>query len=273
MIADRGKLGQAGRAGQAGGYNAAMGRSPRPAEPDLASTSGSRSPLGSRVVIYEPARSPESPEVRRAVDVATRIGISAEDVRIESSSEDLNQDPSTELAILIDRSPKDLLRASRATRAVWMLARSRRPRERLLVAVDSSKESGRREIDRRAVEIAKDLCRVLDLELHGFTVWEAPRFPGYILRSQVRAGVTAFSRLAQRRSKRIAREFGIPGHRWHLREGPFEKALASLASEIDPYAVVVGTLGREGLSRLLLGSRVEKVVESSPDYHVVAVRS
>jgi nucleotide-binding universal stress UspA family protein len=50
----------------------------------------------------------------------------------------------------------------------------------------------------------------------------------------------------------------------HVRIGPIAEQIAALAAEIEAQVVVLGTHGRKGLPRLLLGSVAEKIVRLAP---------
>lgn len=53
---------------------------------------------------------------------------------------------------------------------------------------------------------------------------------------------------------------GIVGADVHIKSGPAEKALPSLANKIKADLVVVGSVGRQGLKGVLLGNTAEKVL-------------
>jgi nucleotide-binding universal stress UspA family protein len=50
----------------------------------------------------------------------------------------------------------------------------------------------------------------------------------------------------------------------HLREGPAARCIVDVAKEIGADMIVMGTHGRTGLTRMLVGSVAERVVRSSP---------
>jgi len=64
----------------------------------------------------------------------------------------------------------------------------------------------------------------------------------------------------------LAQNNGIAGIRWttHLRHSEPARALAQLASDTEADLILVGTHGRRGLTRFLLGSVAEAVVRLAP---------
>ena len=68
---------------------------------------------------------------------------------------------------------------------------------------------------------------------------------------------------ARERLEDIFKHFGMEG-RVSVMRGPAAPALVSAASELNAELLVIGTVGRTGLSRLLLGSVAEAVASSAP---------
>lgn len=229
------------------------------------------SPVNSLVVICESSQTEAAPEFQRVIDLAGRMGIPPEKIRVEDSLESLQESAPPDLTILVDRPSSELMRARGGSRAVWRFAKSRRPEKRMLVAVGSGTHSSLKAVDRRAVELAMQLAQRLELELHAVTAWKPPLFRSYQLEAEARASVSVFRRLALRRSRKTARRLEIPPDRWHVREGPFEEVVSEMVTELEPYVIVVGTRGRQGLVRLLFGSRVAKVLQAVPERHVLSV--
>jgi nucleotide-binding universal stress UspA family protein len=67
-------------------------------------------------------------------------------------------------------------------------------------------------------------------------------------------------------AERRLREFavGLGDVRTIVRQGDPASRILALIDELHPVLVVVGTQGRRGLARLVLGSIAEKIVRSSP---------
>jgi nucleotide-binding universal stress UspA family protein len=61
----------------------------------------------------------------------------------------------------------------------------------------------------------------------------------------------------------ILKKFGMPGHA-SVARGPAALALVTAAADLNAELLVVGTVGRTGLTRLLLGSVAEAVASNAP---------
>jgi nucleotide-binding universal stress UspA family protein len=68
-------------------------------------------------------------------------------------------------------------------------------------------------------------------------------------------------RLAELRAQRPEVNLPIVAH---VRIGPIAEQIAALATEIEAHVVVVGTHGRRGVRRLMMGSVAEKTVRLAP---------
>ena len=132
--------------------------------------------------------------------------------------------------------------------------------ERILVATDFSDSS------ERALELAIGIAEQFDSELTLVHSWEAPNYsyaagvfaPVDLVSPIERAAV---ARLEDATTKLKAR---FPKAKSLLRAGvPWEAVLDS-ATQAKADLIVMGTHGRRGLERALLGSVAEKVVRMSP---------
>src|SRR6056297_1317612 len=130
--------------------------------------------------------------------------------------------------------------------------------DRILVPTDGSTET------ERAVEHAAELAAAHDAELHGVYVVNSATFAGLhmetswegvdeVLRDE---GETALERVAD-----IAAEYGVACSS-KLLDGSPSKRIVEYAEERDCDLVVMGTHGRGGIDRLLLGSVAEGVVRA-----------
>jgi nucleotide-binding universal stress UspA family protein len=131
--------------------------------------------------------------------------------------------------------------------------------ERILVPTDGS------EATREAVEHAADLAAEHDATIHALYVVNSASFAGLPMDSSwenVSAmlneeGSTALDEVAA-----IADEHGVDVER-ELADGNPAREIVRYAEDADCDLVVMGTHGRGGIDRLLLGSVAEKVVRSS----------
>ncbi|HEY0466390.1 MAG TPA: universal stress protein [Polyangiaceae bacterium] len=132
--------------------------------------------------------------------------------------------------------------------------------ERILVATDFSDGS------ERALELALGLAEKFDSELTLVHSWEPPSYsyaaglylPGDAIAPIERA---AIARLEEATAQLKLR---FPAAKSLLRAGvPWEEVLAA-AVQVKANLIVMGTHGRRGLERALLGSVAERVVRMSP---------
>ena len=137
-----------------------------------------------------------------------------------------------------------------------------RPFKKILVPTDFGPASD------AAVERAVELASAFDSELTILHVYEAPVFayPGgapYIATQNISADLERSARaavdtLVQQLETCVSRVAGI------VRQGSAWRHIEEVAREIGADLVVVGTHGRRGVPRALLGSVAEKVVRTSP---------
>lgn len=134
------------------------------------------------------------------------------------------------------------------------------PFKTLLVGTDFSEPAG------RAAERAVDLARRYGASLHLVHVWEAPLIVGgaiagtefdwmTLLEQSARAQLDAAAEALR------AEEVDVTST---LRSGAAWDRIVTLAGEVEADLVVVGTHGRTGLRRAVMGSVAERVVRHSP---------
>jgi universal stress protein A len=127
-----------------------------------------------------------------------------------------------------------------------------RPIERVLAAVDFSLCS------LAALEYAEELARQFDSELVLLHAMGAPSIPAEVRHLDQKAAEAALTRAVERLRDRGLAVRGL------LRPGaPAEEILKAAASE-HAGVVVMGTHGRSGLARVLMGSVAELVVRGAP---------
>ncbi|WP_416841227.1 universal stress protein [Haloferax sp. DFSO52] len=131
--------------------------------------------------------------------------------------------------------------------------------DRIIVPIDGSAGSSR-----VAIHAAK-LANVHGAELHGVYVVNAGSFAGLpmessweglddLLRSDAKAALELVERAAERE--------GVPVET-HILEGSPSREIVEFAERGECDLIVMGTHGRGGIDRLLLGSVAEKVVRAS----------
>jgi nucleotide-binding universal stress UspA family protein len=136
--------------------------------------------------------------------------------------------------------------------------------ERILVPTDGSEGA------RRAVKYALDLAAQYDAELHAVYVVQTNVVPdispGEFVNESEKQGNEAVGEIADQ-----ARDAGIETIRTAVVQGVPHRAILEYVDDEDIDVVVMGTHGRAGLDRYLLGSVTEKVVRLS-DVPVLTVR-
>ncbi len=128
----------------------------------------------------------------------------------------------------------------------------------LLVPTDFGESS------QRAEDLAAELASKFDAKVTLLHVWSIPTFPSYAaelhwpteeIEAAARAGVSeALARLKEKHANSEA----------VLAAGAAWERIAETATQQDVDMIVIGTHGRRGLPRFLLGSVAEKVVRLSP---------
>lgn len=138
-------------------------------------------------------------------------------------------------------------------------------RKKILVPVDFEGAS------RRALTEARWLSSSLHAELVLLHVHARPEFEHPELPAETVARIQELSAASARKSlAALAAEAGAT--HTLFRHGDTAEQILEAAREIQPALVVMGTHGRRGLGRLLLGSVAAEVVRASP-VPVVTVRA
>jgi len=131
--------------------------------------------------------------------------------------------------------------------------------ERILVPTDGSEET------RQAVEHAIDLAAEHDATVHALYVVNSASFSGLPMESSwesVAAMMNEEGAAALDDVEQLGVEHGVPVER-ALVDGSPSREIVRYAEDEGCDLVVMGTHGRGGIDRLLLGSVTEKVVRSS----------
>ncbi|ELZ94679.1 universal stress protein [Haloferax sulfurifontis] len=131
--------------------------------------------------------------------------------------------------------------------------------DRIIVPIDGSAGS-----ERVAVHAAA-LAAVHDAELHGVYVVNAGSFAGLPMESSWEGlddMLRADAESALDQVERAADSQGVPAET-HVLEGTPSREIVEFAERGECDLIVMGTHGRGGIDRLLLGSVAEKVVRAS----------
>lgn len=123
--------------------------------------------------------------------------------------------------------------------------------ERVLVATDGS------EAAEMAVDLAIEVARRFEAELVALCV--RPPRPGYDVEVE---GLDRPYRDGLDYAGRVASEYNVPFSEVEETGDPAEE-IVEAAEELGADMIVVGSTGKKGLTRLMLGSVAEKVVKES----------
>jgi nucleotide-binding universal stress UspA family protein len=137
-----------------------------------------------------------------------------------------------------------------------------KPLRKILVPVDFATHSA------HAVEVAAELARryegSLDL-VHVFDPMAYPLPDGYVVFTRPQLD-EMFARFDEELAKyqQAAQRAGMTRVQTHVRQGPCAAEICDFAREGAFDLIVMGTHGRKGLNRVLLGSVAERVLRGAP---------
>lgn len=143
-----------------------------------------------------------------------------------------------------------------------------KPFERVLCAVDFSDTS--REALRYATMLAQ--CSGGELHIAHATYFEPPLYFTHGQMEELRHQAEHSRSAAEDALRKFAAEAGAGTQHVHLADGPAADVIVALAATLGAHLIVMGTHGRTGLNRLMLGSVAEKLMRMSP-VPVLAVRT
>ncbi len=132
--------------------------------------------------------------------------------------------------------------------------------KKLLVPTDFGPSSD------RAIAYAADLAKALGAEIVIMHAWEIPMlgFPdgAFVATAELATRVLESSQQGLNAAIKLVDAHGISA-RGVLKQGPTWQMIVETAKEVDAGMIVIGTHGRHGLPRALLGSVAEKVVRTA----------
>lgn len=117
-------------------------------------------------------------------------------------------------------------------------------------------------LDRDVLEVAMQLADLRDVELHVASAW-TPIAGGYATRDEYEAYANAGKTGALRNLRAFLAPHPITSANIHLRDGRAADVVSAVALELDAELVVVGSAGRTGLRRWILGNTVDDVLDTS----------
>ncbi|WP_254547394.1 universal stress protein [Halomarina pelagica] len=138
--------------------------------------------------------------------------------------------------------------------------------ERILVPTDDSAGA------MAAAELAVDLASQYDATIHVLFVVDTTSLPADVTATYVDEALEEVGERATRGVVELADEAGVETAPVEIASGAPHREILAYADEHDVDLIVMGTHGRRGLDRLLVGSVTEKVVRLS-DVPVLTTRA
>lgn len=144
----------------------------------------------------------------------------------------------------------------------------------ILTAVNAvSEDSDHINLNNKVMQHATDLAKVIDARVNVVNGYpgtpiniaiEIPEFNAEQYNDSVKAHHTdACNQLAQK--------FGVPAQQCYVEEGLAEDVIPHISSTIDAELVIIGTIGRTGLSAAFIGNTAEHVIDKL-DCDLLAVK-
>jgi len=128
----------------------------------------------------------------------------------------------------------------------------------ILVPTDGSAGMG------RVIDHAESLAREHGATVHGLYVVDTASWTGLPMESSFEGVGEALREQGESALRQLERRVGEAPVRTETREGSPARLIVEFAAEEECDLVVMGTHGRSGVDRLLLGSVAERVVRSAP---------
>ncbi len=136
----------------------------------------------------------------------------------------------------------------------------------ILCAIDckSIQDEEHHQLNQQILSEAKTMAEIVDANIHIVNAYPSP--PMNIMLElpefdpiNYEDGLKKFH---QKTLNEYAQTYEIPEQKTHLMQGLPEDVISDVAQEIDAELVILGTVGRSGLSATLLGHTAEQVIDS-----------
>ena len=135
------------------------------------------------------------------------------------------------------------------------------PKRSVVAAVDlGSRSSVKRELNDAVVRTAKDYANALKYPLHVIYVIHVSRVLKDLEVIDVHTHVANVRRRLQPEIADLADRQGIPVKAIRTRAGEVHRVVPSMAARLQAQLVVMGTVGRRGVTARLIGNTAERVL-------------
>ncbi|MCB9535342.1 MAG: universal stress protein [Myxococcales bacterium] len=155
-----------------------------------------------------------------------------------------------------------------------------RPARQVLVGVDpDDMDAARTALSARALAVARAVALAEGATLHVVQAWQAPGERLVVLRADGDTEAAYYAEMSRVRAwralARLVKPQGLDpaGPRVHLEKGPPDEVLPAVAADVAADLIVLGTVGRRGVWRRLLGSTAERVAHACPGALLTVTRS
>lgn len=147
-----------------------------------------------------------------------------------------------------------------------LLVKSQKPwaNNRILASIDATSQSaGHRLINENILDFSEYLTNQFSTDLHIVNSYPMVALafamvPEVTAPSDVQDYITKQHKLE---CSKYARKYNVDENNVHIKEGDPDDVVVAIAKELEVDVVVVGTVGREGLSGVLLGNTAERIVD------------
>jgi len=136
----------------------------------------------------------------------------------------------------------------------------------ILCAIDckSIEDEDHHQLNQQILIEAQRMAKMLDANIHMVNAYPSP--PMNIMLELPEFNPIDYENdlknFHQKTLNEYAQNYKIPTSQTHLKQGLPEEVICEVAEEIDAELVILGTVGRSGLSAILLGHTAEQVIEN-----------